>query len=88
MTQPKPDSANGKSDIFHITMADLVGRRPTMEDTFSICPNLGGVGGREAFAIFDGHAGRYIIIITIINHYFNVIIVLHPILCRSIWIEY
>jgi len=28
-----------------------------MEDTFSVCPQLGGVPDREAFAIFDGHAG-------------------------------
>jgi len=57
LTQAKPDSANGESTIFYISMADLVGRRPTMEDTFSVCPKLGGEEGREAFAIFDGHAG-------------------------------
>jgi serine/threonine protein phosphatase PrpC len=39
-------------------MSDFVGRRPTMEDTFAVCPRLGGIEGREAFAIFDGHAGR------------------------------
>ena len=58
LTQAKPDSANGESSIYHISMSDMVGKRPTMEDTFCVCPRLGGVEGREAFAIFDGHAGR------------------------------
>ncbi len=30
-----------------------------MEDSFAVCPCLCGVAEREAFAIFDGHAGRY-----------------------------
>jgi hypothetical protein len=52
------DAVTTKSENFHIGLAEIVGRRPTMEDAFAISSNLCGVKNREVFAVFDGHAGR------------------------------
>lgn len=41
-----------------IGAADMIGRRPTMEDAFLIEPNFHGVSGADLIGVFDGHAGR------------------------------
>eukprot|EP01102_Stenamoeba_stenopodia_P015118 TRINITY_DN5119_c0_g1_i1.p1 TRINITY_DN5119_c0_g1~~TRINITY_DN5119_c0_g1_i1.p1 ORF type:complete len:975 (+),score=339.93 TRINITY_DN5119_c0_g1_i1:86-3010(+) len=38
--------------------ADMIGRRPTMEDAFLVEPEFLGVKNAELLGVFDGHAGR------------------------------
>jgi len=38
--------------------ADMIGRRPTMEDAFLVEPEFLGVKKAELLGVFDGHAGR------------------------------
>jgi len=46
-----------ESELFNVEMVEIVGRRPTMEDAFAVCTNVGGNHASEAFGVFDGHAG-------------------------------
>ncbi|GAM21626.1 hypothetical protein SAMD00019534_048010 [Acytostelium subglobosum LB1] len=48
------------SDRFAISMAETMGRRPTMEDAFTIRGNMAATGSAnktDLIAMFDGHAG-------------------------------
>ncbi|KYQ91460.1 protein phosphatase 2C [Tieghemostelium lacteum] len=46
-----------KSERFGIYYSDIIGRRPTMEDSFSIHGKFNGNPKMDLISLFDGHAG-------------------------------
>eukprot|EP01100_Stratorugosa_tubuloviscum_P006481 TRINITY_DN2795_c0_g1_i1.p1 TRINITY_DN2795_c0_g1~~TRINITY_DN2795_c0_g1_i1.p1 ORF type:complete len:1074 (+),score=578.18 TRINITY_DN2795_c0_g1_i1:158-3379(+) len=47
------------STKYKVGYAEMIGRRPTMEDAFAVSANFkGSITGAEFYGVFDGHAGR------------------------------
>eukprot|EP01087_Luapelamoeba_hula_P009276 TRINITY_DN2387_c0_g1_i3.p1 TRINITY_DN2387_c0_g1~~TRINITY_DN2387_c0_g1_i3.p1 ORF type:complete len:884 (+),score=128.56 TRINITY_DN2387_c0_g1_i3:162-2813(+) len=64
------------SKRFNYDAAEMLGRRPTMEDAFSFRGALDGNKDRDFFAVYDGHAGR--VAATFAGEHF------HPILSKKL----